>query len=203
MFHNVITSLESYGYIAIFLVLFIESLGVPTPDEITLLFTGYLVSQGRINYLLAILIAAASATSGGVVAYFIAKKGGRAILLRFGRYVGLDEKKLFHTEQWFAKRGVWAVYFGRIVSGVRAFISYPAGLFEMPLRTFVLYSFFGAATWATLAITLGWILGPSWNLVGAWMAKQTGLVLGVAALLLLLGAAYLYFIKRRQPSRGS
>lgn len=160
IFNTVSSWLHTLGVGAVFLVLFVECFGVPSPDEIILLFSGYLVSIHRFSYPVVILAAVAGSTAGATGAYFLARLGGRKLMLKYFRFIFRSPERLAYWEQYFARRGDIVVLIGRIISGVRAVISYPAGLFNMPYWRFLLYTVVGSLIWALLAVTVGYILGP-------------------------------------------
>lgn len=143
--------------------LFIESLGIPAPSEITLVTAGILAGRGQIQPILVIISGAAGSTTGALVAYFIASRGGRHLLLRYGSRVGLTEERLARVEAFFGRWGIWAVIVGRVLSGVRALISYPAGIFEMPFYRFLGATIVGALLWPIITVSLGSLIGSHWQ----------------------------------------
>lgn len=160
LFHTVSNWLHAVGVLAIFLVLFVECFGVPSPDEIILLFSGYLISVHRFHYPSVILAAVLGSTLGATGAYWLARWGGRALMLKYFRFLFRTPERLQYWEDYFARRGEVIVIIGRIISGVRAVISYPAGLFNMPYWRFLIYTITGSFIWAVLAVTVGYLLGP-------------------------------------------
>lgn len=178
------------GVLAIFLVLFVECFGIPSPDEIILLFSGYLVSMHRFSYPLVIVSAVSGSTLGATGAYLLARLGGRKIMLRYLRFIFRTPERLAYWETYFARRGDIIVLIGRIISGVRAVISYPAGLFEMPYWRFLLYTVAGSLIWALLAVTVGYVLGP--HVVRALQASKHYELPIAAAVVVLLVLWYMY-----------
>ncbi|MCL5116061.1 MAG: DedA family protein [Firmicutes bacterium] len=160
IFNTVSHWLHAVGVGAIFLVLFVECFGVPSPDEIILLFSGYLISVHRFSYPIVIVAAVAGSTAGATGAYFLARLGGRKLMLKYFRFLFRTPERLEYWEQYFQRRGDIVVLIGRIISGVRAVISYPAGLFNMPYWRFLAYTVAGSLIWALIAVTVGYILGP-------------------------------------------
>ncbi len=148
------------GYIAVFAVLFIESVGVPSPSEIMLLLSGYEVYKGTFSYPLVVLIGAAGSIAGATTAYWIARLGGRPLILKRFRFIFKTEARLEYWENYFRTKGDKVVLIGRIISGVRMIISYPAGIFEMPFRRFFIFTVIGSILWPLIAVTAGVLLGP-------------------------------------------
>lgn len=196
LINSVSQLLHHIGYLAIFVVLFVESFGIPSPDEIVLLFSGYLVWQGHFSYVLAVLTATVASTLGGIGAYFLAKFGGRPLLLRYLGFIFRNPERIRYWEQYFQAKGDRVVLIGRIISGVRAVISYPAGLFAMPLPRFIGFSLAGSAIWAIIAVTAGYLLGP--HIVKALEASHRYEGYVVAGLVLL---GVLWFLYDRRKKR--
>lgn len=190
IFHTVSNWLHAVGVLAIFLVLFVECFGVPSPDEIILLFSGYLVSAHRFSYPVVIVAAVSGSTVGATGAYLLARLGGRKIMLKYFRFIFRTPERLAYWEAYFARRGDIIVLIGRILSGVRAVISYPAGLFEMPYWRFLLYTVVGSLIWALIAVTVGYILGP--HVVSALAASKRYEVPLAVAVVVLIALWYVY-----------
>ncbi|MCY0877917.1 MAG: DedA family protein [Firmicutes bacterium] len=184
--------LHAVGVAAIFAVLFVECFGVPSPDEIILLFSGYLISLHRFHFDTVIPAAVLGSTLGASGAYALARFGGRALLHKVVPFVFRHPERLDEWEQYFQRRGDIIVLIGRIISGVRAIISYPAGLFSMPYWRFLAYTVVGSSIWALFAVSLGYLLGP--RVVSALVASKQyeGPILGA----IVLGLALWYLIGR-------
>ncbi len=162
---NLAPLLHQYGYAAIFLVLFLEAVGIPAPSEITLVTAGVMAAQGQLSAPLAIVVAACGSTGGACVSYLIGRTGGRKLILLYGRRVGITEERMTRVEKLFTRWGMGAVIVGRILSGVRLLISYPAGFFEMPFSRFLVATVIGALAWPILAVEAGRVLGHYWDQV--------------------------------------
>ena len=162
---NLAPLLHQYGYAAIFLVLFLEAVGIPAPSEITLVTAGVMAAQGQLSAPLAIVVATCGSTGGAFVSYLIGRTGGRKLILLYGRRVGITEERMTRVEKLFTRWGMGAVIVGRILSGVRLLISYPAGFFEMPFSRFLVATVIGALAWPILAVEAGRVLGHYWDQV--------------------------------------
>lgn len=190
------TVLMQYGYPFVFLVLFAESLAVPAPSEFTLVTAGVLAGQGHMALWGIVVVGALGSTTGAVLAFFIGKRGGRLLILRYGRYVGLNEDRLHSVEKFFRRRGAGAIVVGRIISGVRAVISYPAGMFDMPFVTFLAATILGAAIWPLLAAGAGNWIGQHWALLLRFASHYWPLLSAVAVLV-----AIAVIARRRRAAR--
>ncbi len=120
------------GYVILAAIVFLENLFPPIPSELVLPLAGSRVASGDMGYLEAVLAATVGSVLGALVLYALGRFGGRPLLLRYGRLLRLDERRLDRAEAWFDQRGDWLVLLGRVIPGVRSVISVPAGLARMP-----------------------------------------------------------------------
>lgn len=195
----IIDFISTAGYPGIFLAMFVEGILTPIPSELIMPFAGYLASTGRFSLPLVILIGSLGAACGSTVAYGIARVVGRPIVERYGRYLFLDAKKVDRADAWFKKWGSWGILLGHAVPGIRSVISFPAGIFKMDIKRFVIFTFLGALIWNTVLASAGYLLGDLylelWKALDGWDL----VIIGSACLVL---AAYLLY-KRRQDADGS
>lgn len=148
-----------YGYAIVALFLFIEALGVPVPGETALVTAAALAGRGTLSVVGVVLAAFAGTVAGGHAGYWIGHRGGRAVLTKYGRWVGLTEKRLDKTHAFFAAHGAKTVLLGRFVAVVRSFTGILAGLSDMPMRTFAAYNAAGGALWVVVFSGLGYAFG--------------------------------------------
>jgi membrane protein DedA with SNARE-associated domain len=176
------------GYPAILLLMVLEHLVLFVPSEVILPFFGYLVSIGHFNYFSAVFVATLGSILGSVIIYETSRAKGRAFIRTYGRYVLLDEKHLDWSEGWFLRFGEKAIFFSRLIPGVRQLISIPAGTTKMDRARFLGYTLAGSLLWNSLFIGLGWVLGKEWHRVGAYMQPidilAIGIIVGIAAWLI-------------------
>jgi membrane protein DedA with SNARE-associated domain len=102
---------------------------------------------------------------GSWIAYFVGLKGGRPFLEKYGKYVLISPKKLDMAHEWFDKYGHEAVLISRVLPIIRTFISLPAGIAEMDLKKFSIYTFLGSLPWCFVLAYIGFMLGPKWNII--------------------------------------
>ncbi len=160
--------LSEHLYEGVFLAALIETIIPPIPTLAVFPTAGFLASQQGLSIFSVIpliILGAIGATIGTTAIYFIALKLGRAILLRYLRFVKISEKKLERVEIWFEKYGDKAVFLGRMIPVMREMISVPAGLLEMKFPKFVLFTFAGSLVWATGTILAGYYFGESLDLI--------------------------------------
>jgi membrane protein DedA with SNARE-associated domain len=151
--------LTTYGYIFLFLIIGIESFGVPLPGETALVTAAAYAASGRLNIIGVIAAAAAGAIAGDNAGYWLGREGGVALIHRFGKRVGLDDAKLARAHAFFERYGARTVFIGRFVALLRSWAAVLAGVACMPYRTFTLYNALGGVAWATLFGTLGYLFG--------------------------------------------
>ena len=154
-------SLGLSAYLAIFLVVAVENLGVPFPGETALLAGAALASQGKLAIIGVILSAAAGAIAGSACGYAIGFAGGAPAIERYGARFGLTQERLHRMNDFFSRHGTKAVFFGRFIAILRTWAALLAGTARMPLAPFMIYTTLGAVVWAGLFGALGYVFGRS------------------------------------------
>ncbi len=201
---------EAVGYLGVALWVAIESVIIPIPSELVLPFAGFLVGEARAlepitgapwNYWITVLAGTIGATAGALIAYAIGAWGGRPILERWGRYLGISATDLDRADDFFARHGEAASFFGRMIPVIRSLVSFAAGVGRMPLRRFTLFTFLGSAPWTALLVFAGMQLGSNWESVGAWLKRFEYAVLAVLGVIVV---AWIWFriIKPRRAGAG-
>jgi len=161
--------LKSAGYGAIFGLSFISAMGLPVGAEVALIYGGVLASgqvpgEGKpLQLAVVVTVATLGEVLGSVAGYSIGRYGGRALVDKVGKYVLLTHKDLDRADAWFARRGEPVVLFGRFIPLLRSFVSFAAGLGEMAIGKFILYTVIACAIWCTALCSLGYSLGSSYN----------------------------------------
>jgi membrane protein DedA with SNARE-associated domain len=196
LFKTVVDFLGQFGYWGIGLGMALESACIPLPSEIVLPFGGFLASKGIITLTQAIIAGQLGGLFGSTVAYMVGRYGGRTLLERYGKYILIRQHELDVADHWFAKKGEWTVFLGRLIPGVRTFISLPAGVAEMNFGRFLFYSFLGMLPWSFAFTYAGFRLGNNWDLIRQNLHKYDFVV--IALLLAAIGA----FIWNRTKSRA-
>lgn len=156
-------NIAAWGYAGIFFLMVLESACLPVPSEIIMVFGGFLVFQGKLALWPVVLAGTVGNLVGSWIAYYIGKRGGRPLLLRYGKYLLISEAKLEAADRFFQRSGSAAVFFGRLLPVVRTFISLPAGVAEMSITKFSAYTFFGSLPWSLLLAYIGISLGANWR----------------------------------------
>jgi membrane protein DedA with SNARE-associated domain len=163
--HLITDYLGAYGYQAVFVLMVLESACIPIPSEVTMVFGGFLVSRGELDFFWVAMLGTIANVVGSWIAYWVGLRGGRPLIERWGKYIFLREHELDRAEAWFARRGEMAVFVSRLLPVVRTFISLPAGVARMPFGKFTLYTFLGCLPWTFALTWAGLILGDNWETV--------------------------------------
>ncbi|MFA5076104.1 MAG: DedA family protein [Patescibacteria group bacterium] len=174
------------GYPGVFLLMLIESCGVPFPSEVIMPFAGFLVAAGRLNFWLVVVLGGLGNLFGSLLAYYVGRVGGRPLIEKYGRYVLISRHDLDLADRWFTKRGDWTVFLGRFLPVIRTYISFPAGIAQMKVGRFSFYTFLGALPWSALFTWLGVKLGNNWELVREKLHDFDMLILGLVILVIVL-----------------
>jgi membrane protein DedA with SNARE-associated domain len=177
---------HGFGYTGIFIMTFLESTFVPIPAELTMIPAGYLVHQGEMNAILVLLIAIVGSIAGSITNYFIAYHYGRRVLYAYGKYLFFSHDKMEKLDKFFASHGEISTLTGRLVPGLRHFISFPAGLAHMDLKKFAIYTGVGSGLWMATLVLVGYIIGGNKMLVRHYMPYITAVALaGVVTMIVL------------------
>jgi membrane protein DedA with SNARE-associated domain len=186
--------LETWGYLAVFVLSFISSMGLPVGAEVAIIYGGVLASgqipneTHHLSLVLVILVAVLAEVLGSLAGYLIGYFGGRPLVDRVGKYVLLTHKDLDRAESWFDRRGEPFVLFGRFIPLLRSFVSFAAGLGEMAFAKFLVFTVVGCAIWCTALTSLGYSLGSGYSHV----LKAFSDVGYVAAVLVVIAVVILF-----------
>jgi membrane protein DedA with SNARE-associated domain len=165
-FASTITSwVETGGIAAVLLLMAAESCGIPIPSEVIMPFAGYFAATGHINFAAAVVAGALGNLAGSLIAYAVAARFGKPVLLGPGRYVGIRPHHVEIADRWFQKYGLAAVFLGRMLPVVRTYISFPAGLARVELIRFSALTFVGALPWCFVLAWAGEQVGARWDTI--------------------------------------
>ncbi len=193
------TLLSHYGYLGILIALSLEYLFIPFPAETILILAGAMWHQGVFAFWPLVLIATVGAFIGSWLGYFIGAWLGRPMLLRFGKYVRLTEKKLQQVEQQFSRFAIFLLLFGRWIAGVRVIVTYIAGLNAMNRSLYLLITLISSALFSTLFIVAGASIDASYRIIAQYLI--THLFISTLIFLTLLAVLiFWYYRKKRQQS---
>lgn len=165
----------------------LESALIPIPSEITMPFSGYLVSRGELNFVLVVLVGAFANLVGSWIAYYIGYFLEETVLVgwikKYGKFLLLTVDDYEKSRHWFNKYGNRIVFFSRLLPGIRTFISLPAGMAKMDIKKFSIYTFLGSLIWSAMLAYIGYYFGENWKALEPIYRKfeivvAVGLILG-------------------------
>jgi membrane protein DedA with SNARE-associated domain len=188
-----------YGYLAVFLGILLENLGIPLPGETITIAGGFLAGSGKLNYGLVLASAIGGAFLGGNFGYFIGKYGGWPLLLNLGKIFRVREEKLYEIKEQFSKNAGKTVFIGRFIALLRIFASPLAGIVQMPFLKFTAYNLAGATAWGTVMVSLAFFAGRVVSLeqLVAWVAQ-----FAIVALLVLVAWIVIpFWLESRQATK--
>ena len=180
------------GYVGVAGLMAVESACIPLPSEVIMPFAGYLASTGRFSLVLAATAGAVGCNIGSTVAYAAGARGGRAMTLRWGRYILLRPEHLDRADRFFQRFGGPAVLIARLLPMLRTFIALPAGIARMPQLPFQIYTFIGSWPWCFALASVGYVLGTQWNTDPRLHAVMRALEFGVFGLFAALAAWFVW-----------
>jgi membrane protein DedA with SNARE-associated domain len=201
---------DAVGYVGVAVAVALETIVAPIPSEVILPMAGWKVSQSAVdasilepltglgwNIPLAVAFATVGSVVGALVGYAIGAWGGRPLLDRYGRYVGIGAEDLDRADRWFDRWGSWAVFLGRMVPLVRTFVSYPAGISRMPMGRFLLFSTLGSLPWNLALIVAGFVVGENYEAISAAMKPYEYLIYVVVVVVTVILVGRWWWGKRR------
>ncbi|WML24169.1 DedA family protein [Neobacillus sp. OS1-33] len=156
--NSILEFLSQLGYFGIALGLMIEII----PSEIVLGYGGYMISQGHLNFIGAVIAGTIGGTIAQLFLYWAGYYGGRPFLEKYGKYVLIKKHHIDIAEQWFEKYGAGVIFSARFIPVVRHAISIPAGIAKMSATKFTLYTVAAIIPWTILFLYLGKVLGSNW-----------------------------------------
>lgn len=154
-----VTMISALGYPGIVILMFLESSFFPFPSEVVLPPAGYLIAQGKMSLWAVMTSGILGSLLGALFNYWICAVWGRKFFYRFGKYFFISPQTLEKTEQFFRDHGPISTFIGRLIPGVRQFISLPAGVAKMPLLPFCIYTCLGSGLWSAILVYAGYTLG--------------------------------------------
>ncbi|MGB8024709.1 MAG: DedA family protein [Nitrososphaeraceae archaeon] len=191
--------ISSLGYGGIFFLMILESALIPIPSEIIMPFSGFLASTGKLGSVGVILAGSLGNLVGSVITYYLGIRLGRAFLIKYGKYILFRVHHLVWTEQLFQKYGDKISFVGRLLPGVRTYISLPAGIGKSNFIKFVVYTLVGSIIWNSLLTYAGIQLGRSWQHID----KYSGYLDIIAVVAIAVFIVWIVYSNRRNRGKGN
>ena len=187
----IVSSVSSWGYAGIFVMMFLESSFFPFPSEVAMIPAGYLAHKGEMSLALAFILGTFGSLLGAIFNYYLCYFFGREIILKYGKFVGITHEKMDKFEAFFNKHGEISTFNSRLIPGIRQYISLPAGLAKMNIFRFCLFTTLGAGIWCAVLLGVGYFLGSNPD-------EQTLLIITIALLTVVAVISAIYIVKQRK-----
>lgn len=196
--------IEQFGYFGVFFLILIENVFPPIPSEVILLISGFFSSYTSLSVFYMILASTLGSFLGAIILYYIGKIFNKERLKkivngRLGKILFLKENDIDKADEWFDNKGNKSVFFCRFVPIVRSLISIPAGMSEMPMGKFIIYTICGSMIWNTVLICLGYRLGSNWEYVLTILDRYQMLV--IVILVIIFGYVIIKFYRKKRKSK--
>lgn len=192
-----IDTIGSLGYAGIGFLMLLESTFIPLPSELVVPPAGYLISQKQMSWTGVILAGTVGSLLGALVNYALGVYLGRPFILKYGRYFGISETGFAKGERFFLEHGNISTFIGRLILGVRHYISFPAGLARMDLKKFCFYTALGAGIWIWVLAYIGYFVGNNKEKIME-MSRRWSVYILLACVFLV--ATYIVRYKRKQKT---
>lgn len=193
----IIQIMNQFGYLGVCFLIAIENIFPPIPSEVILTFGGFMTTYTRLSVPGVIVFATLGSTIGALVLYWVGTFLNRERLQKLTekkifRFLGFGKEDVGKTLDWFDRHGKKAILFGRCVPIIRSLVSIPAGMAEIRLPVFLFYTVIGSTVWNVVLVSLGALLGASWEMVVLYV-KEYSLVIEVilAVVVLILGIRFI------------
>lgn len=192
----VLAIMAKFGYLGIIFSMFTENVFPPIPSELIMPAAGFAAARGDLNIGLVILAGTFGSVLGALPLYYLGTLFNKERLVifteKYGKYVFIKSEDVLASNAWFDKHGKKAVFFGRMVPGIRSLISIPAGMNKMPLVSFLLLTALGSSIWTTMLTLSGFYLGKNYEVIETMLAPYSKVFLLLAVIVIIS-----LFIKHR------
>lgn len=177
--------MEQFGYFGIFLMIALENVFPPIPSEVILTFGGFMTTYTSLTIPGVIIAATFGSVVGAVILYGVGLlldvERLEKIIDRWGHILRVKKEDIRRADSWFDKYGYWTVFFCRMIPLIRSLISIPAGMSNMKFGMFLLFTTTGTLIWNVILVSLGAMLGESWEDIVAFMDVYSNIAYAVIA----------------------
>ena len=201
----IIDIMNSYGYLGIFFLIMIENVFPPIPSELILTFGGFMVISSNMTIFGVILAATIGSVAGAFILYFIGKLLNKERLIKivsskYGKLLRVKPKDIESADKWFDEKGNITVLFCRFIPIVRSLISIPAGMSDMPLFKFFIYTVIGSTIWNTALVCVGAFAGDKKDEILAIIDSASHIILIVLIIVIVIFVIWFY---KRQSKKSN
>lgn len=193
----ILSVMGKYGYVGVFLLIMIENVFPPIPSEVILLFGGFMTTYTKLSIFGMIVASTLGSLFGAIILYYIGKifnkdRLKKIISGRLGKVLRLKVSDIDNADNWFDNKGNKTVFFCRFIPLVRSLISIPAGMSEMPVFKFLLYTLFGSLIWNTVLIIVGSVVGENWTKIVGILDTYSHTVVIILLIIFVVGVYFFY-----------
>mgnify|MGYP001852305280 CR=1 FL=1 len=198
----ILTIMNQFGYIGVFLLIAIENVFPPIPSEVILLFGGFMTTYTKLNIILMIVAATLGSLLGAIILYYIGKifnkkKKKKIISGKIGKILRLKAKDIDYADKWFDTKGNKTVFLCRFIPIVRSLISIPAGMSEMPIPKFLVYTTLGSLIWNSVLVVIGNKVGENWTDILGIMDRYSHVVLILLIIIFIAFVVYWFGFRKK------
>ena len=198
----VISIMNQLGYFGIFFLIFIENIFPPIPSEVVLLFGGFMTTYSKLNLFGMIIFSTLGSTVGAIVLYYIGKilnkeRLKKIVSGKIGKVLRLKASDIEKADKWFDTKGNKTVFFCRFIPVVRSLISIPAGMSEMIMSKFLIYTITGSLIWNTVLLFVGSKVGENWKKIEQVMSQYSHIIL-IILIIAFIGFVIYHFSKKKK-----
>jgi len=166
--HALLLTITKYSYWGIFVALGLGILGFPIPDETLIAFVGFLVYEGKLNYLYAFAVCFTGTSLGITIGYIFGRTFGNRLIKRYSARLKVNPDHIQNAKRFYVRYGKFALFIGYFIPGVRHLTAIFAGSSIMPYPVFAAFAYAGAALWTIVFMNIGFFLGEKWHRVSAY-----------------------------------
>ena len=200
----IIEIMNNFGYIGVFLLITIENVFPPIPSEVILLFGGFMTTYTSMNVIGVIVASTLGSVLGAIILYYIGKilnkeRLKKIITSKPGKLLRLKPEDIDKADEWFDTKGNKTVFFCRFIPIVRSLISIPAGMSEMPMKKFLIYTTLGSLIWNAALTIAGSIVGENWTSILKIMDNYSHIIVILLAIIFVI-AIIIFYSKRRKSN---
>lgn len=197
--------INQFGYLGVFLLIAIENIFPPIPSEVVLLFSGFMTTYTELNVVIMIIASTLGSLVGAIVLYYVGKilnkeRLKKIVSGKIGKILRLKNEDIEKADKWFDTKGNKTVFFCRFIPIVRSLISIPAGMSEMPMLKFLIYTIVGSAIWNTVLLVIGNRVGENWEEILSIFDRYSHIVLILLVVLFIVFIVWFY--KFRKPKKA-
>ena len=201
----IIEIMNSFGYIGVFLLITIENVFPPIPSEVILLFGGFMTTYTSMNVIGVIIASTLGSVLGAIILYYIGKilnkeRLKKIITSKPGKLLRLKPEDIDKADEWFDTKGNKTVFFCRFIPVIRSLISIPAGMSEMPMKKFLIYTTLGSLIWNAALTIAGSIVGENWTSILEIMDNYSHIIVILLAIIFVI--AFIIFYSKRRKSNA-